>query len=235
MEIKGFLRTSMLDWEGKIVATIFVPGCNFRCPFCQNVDLVLTPGKLETVAEAGIFRYLNSKKGWIDGICLTGGEPCAHPDLPDFLRRIRDLEMLIKLDTNGSVPEMLEKLLAQNLVDYLAMDVKAAFEPEALGRAVGINAEEVLEKLKRSVRIIKGCGVGYEFRTTVVPTLHTEEDVKEIASFLRGAKRYVLQNFSNKATIDPGFGKIAPYPRETLERMRSAAAVFIDEAVLRGV
>lgn len=233
IEIKGFLRSSLIDWDGKIVSTLFVPGCNFRCPFCQNVDLILTPEKLETIKISDIIDYLGQKKGWLDGICLTGGEPCIYDDLSGFFRKIHGSGMLVKLDTNGSSPEMLEQLISQKLVDYVAMDVKAPLEMIPYGRSSGIDCAKVLEEVKKSVKILLNSGIDYEFRTTVVPTLHSEEDVRTIASFIRGARKYALQNFSNQETLDPRFRDIVPYPEEVLRRMQEAAAPYVEQVVVR--
>ena len=233
MEIKGFLPSSLLDWEGKIVSTLFVPRCNFRCPYCQNADLVLAPEKLETIVTSDIFAHLAQKKDWLDAICLTGGEPCIYKELADFFRKIHSLGLLVKLDTNGSIPEMLEELIGESLVDYVAMDVKAPLEVDAYQRSAGINCAKVLDKVRKSVTIIASSGIDYEFRTTVVPTLHTETDIKTIASSIKGARRYALQNFSNRETLDPQFREIAPYPKEMLEQMRKAAATYVEQVIVR--
>lgn len=236
LQIKGFIQSSLLDWDGKIVSTLYVPYCDFRCPYCQNAGLVLKPQELETVPFEVIKDYLKRNKKWIDGICLTGGEPCIFKDLPEFIKKVRDIGVMVKLDTNGAFPEMLQKIIKQKLVDYIALDIKAPLEQEAYTRAVGVSDKDVLKRVKESIKIIMDSGVDYEFRTTVVPILHKEKDIDEIAKFIKGAKKYALQNFSNQGEIlDPEFKKIKPYPIKTLNKMQKLVSHYVDECVVRGI
>lgn len=232
IEIKGFIETSMLDWEGMIISTLYVPHCNFRCPYCQNPGLVLNPQQYETIALEKITNFLVKKKDWIEGICLTGGEPCLFGDLPDFLKKTRETGAKIKLDTNGAFPEMIKKLLDAKLIDYIAMDIKAPLEEDKYNKASGVKVD--LTKIKKSIGIIMNSDIDYEFRTTVVPTLHTKEDIIEIAKYIQGAKKYTLQNFSNKEVINPEFKKIKPYKREELKKMARLASPYVTISKVRG-
>ncbi|OIN97152.1 anaerobic ribonucleoside-triphosphate reductase activating protein [Candidatus Desantisbacteria bacterium CG1_02_38_46] len=254
--IKGIIETSLLDWEGKVVTTLFTPGCNFRCPYCQNAGLVLRPRRYKTISLSTIADHLLKYKNWIDGICLTGGEPCLYEDIDEFLQEIKRLKFGVKLDTNGAFPEVIERLIRKKLVDYVAMDVKAPIENSSkleaqssklkddvvaglalqketkYQKATGIKVD--IEKIKESINIIMKSKIDYEFRTTVVPTLHTPEDILAIARWINGAKKYSLQNFSNKEPMNPDFKKIIPYKREELEEMKNLAFPLVKECVVRG-
>lgn len=234
LQIKGFIPNSLLDWDGKIVSTLYAPYCNFRCPFCQNAGLVLNPQKLETIPFRTIENYLKNNKKWVDGVCVTGGEPCMYKDLPQFLSKIKKLGILVKLDTNGAFPVMLEDIIKKKLVDYIALDVKAPLELTAYSKAAGIKNKKVIENVKKSIKLIMDCGIDYEFRTTVVPTLHAEKDIEEIAKFIKDAKKYALQNFSNKGEIlDYKFKHVKPYHVEILHRMQRIAAYYVKNCIVR--
>lgn len=232
--IKGMIETSLLDWDGKIVSTLYTPYCNFRCPYCQNAGLVLNPGQYETIPFEVISNFLINHRNWIDGICLTGGEPCFFEDLPEFLEKIRNLGMEIKLDTNGTFPKMLQRVIDRGLVNYVAMDIKAPLNFNAYEKSTRIKSKELLEKVRESVDLIIHSGVDCEFRTTVVPSLHSEEDILEIAREIGRAKKYALQNFSNRETMDPEFQKISPYKIEELEKIRELCFQYVQCCVVRG-
>lgn len=234
IEIKGFIQNSLLDWEGKIVSTLYTPYCNFRCPYCQNAGLILNPDQYETVRFGVITEYLSKYKAWVDGICLTGGEPSFFEDLPDFIKGIRDIGMQVKLDTNGTFPDMLRRVLEMNIVDYIAMDIKAPLDLQVYSRSTGIRNGKLFEKVKETIKLIMESGIDYEFRTTVVPTLHEKPDIIKIAKHVEGARKYALQNFSNRETLDPEFGKIKPYNIEELEEMCRSASPYVKECVVRG-
>ncbi len=233
--IKGFIETSMLDWEGMIVSTLYAPRCNFRCPYCQNSGLVLNPEQLEEISLDSIKKYLIKQKGWVDGICLTGGEPCLYSDLEDFIREIRELGMKVKLDTNGTFPGYLKKLLDLRIVDYVAMDIKAPLDLEAYGESAGIKNEGLLNKVKESIKVIMSSTVDYEFRTTVVPKLHKTEDIKNIARYIKGAKKYALQNFKPQETLDPSYLDEKPYNPEQLKEICDSASKYVEKCIARGV
>ena len=233
--IKGFIQTSLLDWDGQIVSTLYTPYCNFRCPYCQNAGLVMDPESLETIPFDRIKDYLLGRKGWIDGICLTGGEPCMYKDFPEFIQKIRKLDIMVKLDSNGGFPDMLAEVIKRKLVNYIAMDVKAPLNFFSYSKSTGIKNPSVLEKVKDSIRLIMDSNIDYEFRTTVVPGLHEEEDILRIAKFIKGAKKYALQNFSAQGEIlDPKFKKIKPYPIEKLNKIQKLVSPYVKNCVVRG-
>ncbi len=233
--IKGFIQTSLLDWDGKIVSTLYTPHCNFRCPYCQNAGLIINPEKLETISFKVIEDYLRRNNKWIDGICLTGGEPCMNEDLPEFIQKIRELDVMVKLDSNGTFPDMLADVIEKKLVNYIAMDVKAPLDFSSYSKSTGIKNPLILEKVKDSIRLIMDSDIDYEFRTTVVPTLHEEEDILRIAKFIKGAKKYAMQNFSAQGEIlDPKFEKIKSYPIEKLNKIQKLVSSYVGECVVRG-
>jgi pyruvate formate lyase activating enzyme len=235
LQIKGFIQNSLLDWDGKIVSTLYAPYCNFRCPFCQNGELVLNPQKLETIPFSVIEDYLKNNKKWVDGICITGGEPCMYKDLPQFLAKIKKLGILVKLDTNGGFPVLLESIINEKLADYIALDIKAPLNLESYSKSIGLKSEKAPENVKKSIKLIMESDMDYEFRTTVVPTLHTEKDIEEIAKFIKGAKKYALQNFSAQGEIlDPKFKDVKPYHIEILHRMQRIASTYVESCIVRG-
>ena len=234
IEIKGFIPNSLLDWEGYIVSTIYLPYCNFRCPYCQNSSLIFSPQSHPTISFSEIKNYWKKNEKWIDGVCITGGEPCLYHKLPEFIQSIRELGLKVKLDTNGSFPERLQEIIRKKLVDYIAMDIKSPLEFTSYQKSAGIRREFYLERVKRSIKIIMTSGIDYEFRTTVLPPLHTEKDIEKIACYIRGAKAYYLQNFVPHDTLDPDYEKIIPYPREKLEDMREKISSYVTKCGVRG-
>jgi len=228
------IETSLIDWEGKIVSTLYVPSCNFRCPYCYNCDLILYPENFPNIAQSEIDSFLLERKDFIDGICMSGGEPTLYPDLPTYFKKIRDKGFLIKLDTNGTNPKLLKKLLDLDLVDYIAMDIKSSLDFNNYSKAAGIKDKAVLEKVKDSIGLIINSKIDYEFRTTVVPSLHSEEIITEIARYITGAKKYVLQNFSPlEKTLDPSFQKIKPYSDEKIQELSEKAKKYIPNCYWR--
>ena len=236
MEIKGFVNLSLVDWDGKLSSVIFLPNCNFRCPFCYNSTLVLHPEREETIPFERVEDYLKKQRGWIDGVCITGGEPMLHKDLPDFCSKLKKMGFLVKIDTNGSNPTMMKELMDRELIDYIAVDIKAPLTVKKYSKATGINAEKLLGKAKETVRILLGSKIDYEFRTTVVPTLHEEDDIKEICDGVKGCKKYVLQNFDvslGKTTIDPDFSKLKPFTDEEMKKFLTIAQEILPNVKLR--
>jgi len=234
--IKGFIQNSLLDWEGKIVSTLYVPYCNFRCSYCHNSGLVLNPDQYETVSWEVIEDFLVKRKGWLDGVCLTGGEPCFFKDLPEFIRKIKDLGIMVKLDTNGSFPGMLKEVITAGLPDYIAMDIKAPLDSIQYQKSAGIKNNKIVDAVKQSIQMIMESKIDYEFRTTVVPSLHTEEDIKNIASYIQGAEKYALQNFSSQGEIlNPEFSKIKPYNAEELNKIQTAISPYVIQCTIRGI
>jgi pyruvate formate lyase activating enzyme len=217
IEIKGFLETSFSDWPGKLCSVLFLPHCNFRCPYCHNHPLVFHPEQYATVPLEDILARLHSLRNWIDGVCLTGGEPTLHTDLPLLVRKIKRHRFLVKLDTNGSNPSMLENLIEGGEIDFISMDVKAPLEPFRYSRSTGlpINLKPILE----SIEILKRRKVEYEFRMTVVPGLHREEDIQTLGDQLRASQRFILQNFNPENPLDPSLKDIVPYDPKVLKKI----------------
>lgn len=217
ISIRGFLETSFLDWPGKVVSVVFLPGCNFRCPFCHNHSLVLNPGGLEEIPRTYIMARLAELEGWVDGVCISGGEPTIHPHLPSFIAEIKGLGLPIKLDTNGSNPHVLQSLVEEGLVDSVAMDVKGPLDEVSYARAAGVPVD--LEKIRESICFLKQGKVDYRFRTTVVPALHKEEDLLHLAHQLSGSSSFTLQNFNPEDPLDPRLKGTSPYTEEWLQEM----------------
>jgi len=238
--IKGFLETSFSDWPGKMVSVLFLPSCNFRCRYCHNHDLVLRPEKYSDFPWEFILAGMEKRKGWIDGVCLTGGEPTLHPWLPRLVRELRSAKGLtiggeplsIKLDTNGSNPEVLEELVDGRLVDYVAMDLKAPLQAGRYSEITGISlGEEEMSRIQASIQILLSGRVDFEFRTTLAPAFLAEEEVYDLARRVRGARRYQLQNFNPRDTLDESLREIAPADPELLRRMQKN----VDEIIHPGV
>jgi len=216
-QIKGFLETSFLDWPGKICSVLFLAGCNFRCPYCHNHPLVFYPERYSSIPLEDILARLQSFQGWIDGVCLTGGEPTLHIDLPSLIREIKRNGLLVKLDTNGSNPQMLEDLIDAEEVNFVSMDVKAPLDPFSYRRSTGLPID--LNPILRSIEILRRGKVEYEFRMTVVPQLHRKEDIKTLASQLKAGRRLVLQNFNPEDPLDPSLKGTLPYDPKVLKEM----------------
>ncbi len=223
----------MLEWEGKLTSVLFLPGCNLRCPFCHARALVLEPDTIIPVQFEEIKACLAEKKGWIDGVCITGGEPLLHNWLFDLIKDIRKLNFKIMLETNGTLPERLKALLDAKIVDYLSMDIKASLSDsgEKYKKATASNVDT--GKIKSSINIIMRSGIDYEFRTTVTPGIVDEADIEDIAKSIEGGRRFCLQQFAPKDTIDPAYLKIKPYPKSALLEMVKKAGKYVKEAVIR--
>ncbi|MCR5279689.1 MAG: anaerobic ribonucleoside-triphosphate reductase activating protein [Lachnospiraceae bacterium] len=197
MQIHGFNKTTLLDYPGLVAATVFTGGCNFRCPFCQNSDLVLDPMSQPLIPEEDVLSHLAKRKGITAGVCITGGEPTLQPDLRDFIIKLRALGLKVKLDTNGYRPEILGSLLDEGLLDYVAMDIKSS--PEGYDKVAGVPID--MERIKESVHLLINGNIPYEFRTTVVRELHGEAEMKGIADLIDGAERYYLQGYEDSDRV----------------------------------
>ncbi|NWG02037.1 MAG: anaerobic ribonucleoside-triphosphate reductase activating protein [Syntrophaceae bacterium] len=217
IEIKGFLETSLSDWPGKICSVLFLPHCNFRCPYCHNHPLVFNPEQYSTIPLEKIFDRLHSFTNWIDGICLTGGEPTLHADLPLLIRKIKEHRFLVKLDTNGSNPRMLENLIEKGEIDFVSMDVKAPLDPFRYSCSIGVPID--LKPILDSIALLKREKVEYEFRMTVVPGLHQEGDIKNLGNQLRVGRRLILQNFNPENPLDPSLKQVIPYDPQVLKQI----------------
>jgi len=235
MKIGGLQKLTLIDYPGKIAATVFLFGCNFKCPFCQNPELV-DPKRRTVLRNFGgqssvnnFFKFLDKRKDFLEGVCITGGEPTIRPDLIDFIKKIKNKGFLIKLDTNGSNPEILEKLIKENLLDFIAMDIKSS--QNNYSKAAGVKVD--LGKINKSIDLIKNSNIDYEFRTTVVPGLVGKKDIEEIGKWLKGTKNFALQQFQNKKVLDKEFEKIQPYSEETLKEFKKMLEKNIKKVELR--
>ena len=196
MNVQGYQKLTLLDYPGRTACTIFTGGCNLRCPFCHNASLVKHPLENKNL-EQQVLEYLAERQGIIDGVCFTGGEPLLQPDLPMFVEKVKAHGLLVKLDTNGAMPDRLEKLLATGMVDYVAMDVKAS--QENYSHATGSDIDtDIIDK---SIRIIQNSGVDHEFRTTLVKGIHTVDEPAKIAEWIGGGSKYFLQKFKDSGDI----------------------------------
>jgi len=236
MEVKGFVEVSLVDWDGRVSSVVFLPGCNMRCPFCYNATLVLRPHEMPTIPLERMQNHLKKSRGWIDGVVITGGEPTIHSELYGLCERIKALGLLVKVDTNGTNPRMIKKLVENQLVDYVAMDVKAPLTQERYSEASGVEAGSLLGKIERTTDFLMTGEIEHEFRTTLVPTLHTREDVVKICQRIRNCRKYALQNFkSDVETIDPNFKDLKPFSKKEMDSFLAEAKKFVPNAVLRGI
>lgn len=231
IQIGGLQKLTLIDYPGKLAATVFLTGCNFSCPWCYNPELVLPEEikKQARISEKEFFKFLKEKKGLLEGIVLCGGEPTINSDLPKFVKKIKKMGYAVKIDTNGSFPEMLRYLIDKKLIDYVALDIKAPkekYEKVAGGRAN-------VKYIERSISFLKENKIDYEFRTTVIPTLLEKEDILKIAKWISGARKYYLQNFRPEKTLDPKFEKIKPYTQEYLLEIQKAISPFFDICQIR--
>lgn len=230
MYLAGLQKLTLLDFPGKVACTVFTAGCNFRCGFCHNASLVLRPGQAAPMSMEEFFAFLQKRRGILDGVCVTGGEPLLHEDLPALLAGIRELGFAVKLDTNGSDPQRLEWILTQHLVDYVAMDLKNC--AARYGETIGLPDFDV-EPIRRSVELLMSSGTPYEFRTTIVKKLHDLPEIREMGRWIQGANAWFLQNFVDSGDlIDP---ETTGHEEEKMRALLAAAQEFIPSASLRGV
>lgn len=230
MEILGFQKTTLLDYPGHVAATVFVGGCNFRCPFCHNGLLVLDPMAKPRISEEEVLSYLKKRQGVLEGVCITGGEPTLQQDLAAFIRRLKGMGYLVKLDTNGSRPQVLTQLLQEGLLDYAAMDIKAS--PDNYATAAGLEQFD-FDNIRQSIRLLMESDIPYEFRTTVVRGIHILEEFEEIGRLLQGCRAYFLQGFQESDSM-VGQGCEA-FSVQEMEKMAELAGKYIDRVELRGV
>lgn len=231
MGIKGFIKTSLVDWDGKVTSVIFLPNCNFRCPMCHNYGLILHPERYPDQDYEEIMNYLSENSDFLDGVVITGGEPTLYEGLERICKDVRNLGLKVKLDTNGYMPDKLLKLLEDDLVDYIAMDVKAPLREDIYSRLSGVKVD--IERIKKSIGIIKSSGIDYEFRTTVVPSLLKPEDVVEISKELSPARRFAIQQFVPENSMSKVLREIKPYDKKILEELARECKRYINEVILR--
>ncbi len=216
--IKGFIETSFVDWPGKLCSVIFFPSCNLRCRYCHNAPLVAAPDMVEDVPFSSIMDYLRRERRWIDGVCLSGGEATLQPRLPEILSFLKGEGFRTKLDTNGSNPELLETIIGGGLVDYVAMDIKAALDEQSYCAITG--SDRVLDAVKRSIRLLMDSPVEHEFRMTVVPTYHRPDEIMQVARELNGASRLRIQNFNPASVLDPALQSLKPFDDALIDRFQ---------------
>jgi pyruvate formate lyase activating enzyme len=230
MNIHGFNKSTLLDYPKHLAATIFVGSCNMRCPFCHNASLVLRPYTQPLIPSEDVIAYLIKRKNILEGVCITGGEPTLYPELPLFVKQIKELGLKVKLDTNGTNPAMIKELVEKNLIDYVAMDIKNSKDKYI---STAGNKDISIDKIEESVSLLLSKIVEYEFRTTIVNELHTEQDMKSIGSWIKGAKAYYLQAYSDLGdVISPGF--TCP-SKETLTLYRQLLSPYVEHVDIRGV
>ncbi len=229
MKIAGIAKLTLLDFPEKLACTVFLSGCNFRCPFCHNSSLASGDG--EDIGEEAFFEFLESRRGKLEGVCITGGEPTLNDGLVEFAKRIKQLGYLVKLDTNGTSPEMLKRMCESGACDYVAMDIKnSESKYEMSAGCEGLS----VELIKQSIEYLIGSDMEYEFRTTVVGCLHTEQDIEDISRMIRGAKRYFLQCYKESADVLSPNG-LYPFSEEEMRRMCELSRSILGVTELRGV
>ena len=229
--IKGYIQNTMLDWEGKLAAVVFLPGCNFRCGYCHARHLVAPAFSDDAIPLGVVLSSLRKQKGWIDGVVISGGEPTLHDDLPELIDTFRREGLGVKLDTNGSKPEVLSDLLGRRMIDYVAMDVKAPLDHtycEIAGAAVD------LEAIARSIELLISGDIAYEFRTTICPAVLDAEKIAGIGRAVRGARLLYLQNFRPVNCLDPAFEKVAACNPDEMREYCAIAAKYVRRCLVRG-
>jgi len=235
VDIRGILPVSLIEWPGKISSVVFTGGCNLRCPFCHNKDLVIGLEQTDKISEDELLDKIRDKKDWIDAVCFTGGEPTLNRDLPELFQKIKEINLSdgklgIMIETNGTNPEMLANLIQNKLVDFLAMDVKAPFDQyQNLLKC----PENLIGKISESVKIITRSGLEYEFRITVAPDVVLLENIEKIGEQIKGAEKVVLQQFRPLIALDPAWEKKKPYDDKILEMMKKSLQGFVEEVEIR--
>lgn len=230
MNISGIQKLTLLDFPGRLACTVFTTGCNFRCPFCHNASLVL-PGKGEHIETEQVISFLKKREGVLEGVCITGGEPCFQDGIEEFIQEVRSMGFLVKLDTNGSFPEKLSSLLEKKLLDYVAMDIKTSKENYL--RVCGIKNERLLQNVIESVEILKKSSVEHEFRTTTAKELQTSDDFERIGEWLKGEKRYFIQQY--RADGELIGEELTPYEKEELLTFADIMRRYVTDVDIRGV
>ena len=230
MKFAGIMKQSLVDYPGKVAAVLFTRGCNFCCPFCHNAHLVIKPHNPPPALEMQeILTFLRKHSGFLDAVVVSGGEPTLYPGLPEAFREFKALGYFTKIDTNGTNPTMLKQMLDEGLLDYVAMDMKAPLEFKKYANTVGSLTSGEFFNVRNSINLLRQVTVRAEFRTTVVPSLHSEDDIVEIARYLKGSKIYTLQQFNPSVTLDAGFGNVIPYSRDQMQEIAQRCREYIEE------
>lgn len=231
MNIAGFNKTTLLDYPHHLAATIFFRGCDFRCPFCHNSSLVLPERADNTsVSDKDILSYLKKRSSILEGVCITGGEPSLQAELPVFIEKIKQLGLKVKLDTNGNHPELLQFLIKNQLIDYIAMDIKNSLSK--YGSTIGIPGFDT-GKIEKSVKLIRSGSIPYEFRTTIVKELHTKQDIQEIGIWLSGSSLYYLQSFEDSGDIL--CPNLSAHTKDTISQFQKILSQYITQVAIRGL
>ncbi len=237
MTFKGWQKTSLIEYPGKVATVLFTGGCNFRCPFCYNADLVQRPQELADLPGETVLEYLRTNRGLYQALVISGGEPTLNAETPEFLAEVKALDLCTGLETNGTNPDMIAGLLKEDLVDYIAMDVKAPLTWEAYRRAAGLNEGNRgwIEKIRATLELLKTTKAEIELRCTLVPKIHNREDLLNLARQLQGHRRFVLQQFVPERALDPLYRDEAPFNAETLRELRSQIADLFGSCEVRGI
>ena len=237
MTFKGWQKTSLVEYPGKISTVVFTGGCNFRCPFCYNEELVQRPQQLADLGTETVLRFLEENRTLYQALVISGGEPTLNPQMPEFLAEVKALGLCAGLETNGSNPTMVARLLELDLVDYIAMDVKAPLEWEAYRRAAELpqGREDMLDDVKRTLQHLKSARVELELRCTVVPRFHAPEDILRLAEQLRGYPHFVLQQFAPEGALDPHLRDQVPYSDEVLRQLHEKVRGHFPRCEIRGI
>lgn len=230
MKIQGLQKLTLLDYPGHMACTVFLAGCNLRCPFCHNSELLDAAAAPALMDDGELLSFLEKRQGMLEGVCFTGGEPLLRPELPELMAKIRALGYLVKLDTNGTVPARLRQVLETGCVDYVAMDIKNS--PDRYGETAGL-AEFDMAPVYDCIDLLRGGSVDYEFRTTVVEELHDADSFRAIGPMIRGAKRYFLQQFTDRDTVM--FAGLHAPDKEKLLAYADIVRTYVDTVELRGI
>lgn len=231
IEIKGFIDTSLCDWDGYLSSVIFLPACNLRCPYCQNGALIIDPHKIPTIGLDKIIRSLENRRNWIDGVVITGGEPTIHRDLAELAREIKLLGFKVKIDTNGTRPDVIEEIVGNGLVDYIAMDIKAPLDQRY---SIAAGKEVDLSLISKSIQIIMNSPLPYEFRTTLVPGIVDGDAIESISSSIRRARKYVLQRFVPDNSLDTSYRERLPFSDDFVHQLLDIARRHVEDVSYRG-
>lgn len=231
MIVSGIQKLTLLDYPGKVACTIFTGGCNLRCPFCHNASLALPERERDEIGEDELFTFLKKRVNILDGVAVTGGEPLLHAELPELLKKIKDLGFSIKLDTNGSFPDKLSSVIEAGLVDRVAMDVKASAENYA--RVCGIPGFDIAP-IRQSIELLLSGDIDYEFRTTLVKGLHLADDIHGIGKVISGAREYYLQGFKDSGDLISG-GELSAFSADEMRGLLEIAKLYVPSAALRGI
>ena len=228
MLIGGLHKLSLIDYPGKLSAVVFTRGCNFRCPYCHNPELIEDNGG-DIIDEEEVFSFLDERKGKLDGVVMTGGEPTLQSDIAEFLEKVKRLGFFIKLDTNGSYPERIKELIDRKLLDYIAMDIKAPLYKYNRTTLTSIDTGRIVE----SIYLIMNSGIDYEFRTTAVRSLLSRDDFSKIGEMIKSAKLFALQEFRPTKTLDPDFLKETSYTKRELEEISISLKELVSKVIIR--